>query len=183
MAYFNRLTDIVTCNLSSLLSRCENPEQSLEAIIAEMKEGVAGAERCVRTSIANVGRLEDEISEHRRSMGEWVLRAQENLRQNLEGSARECLQRKHEIEDLIAGLEQQLQAAVGTRDHLQTMLSALKARLSDGYRRLSELRGDPHLQEAALAEALPASVIGLCRDVTNRVDAELEELRRQLKQG
>ncbi|SFI05971.1 PspA/IM30 family protein [Planctomicrobium piriforme] len=183
MAYFSRLTDIVTCNLSSLLSRCDDAEGALEGIIREMKEGVAGAERCVKTSHANVARLEEEIAEHRAATSKWIARAQDCLKQNNEAPARECLERKHEVEDLIAGLEQQLQAAVGTRDHLQTMLCALQARMADACRRLKELRGEC----ASLSEAagiLPtASLASGTTARPSRVDAELEELRRQLNQG
>jgi phage shock protein A len=181
MAYFSRLTDIVTCNLTSLLSRCDNPETALEAIIAEMKEGLAGAERCVRTAISNVTRLEEEITEHRGEAQKWVGRAQESLKQDQEAAARDCLERKHEVEDLIAGLEQQLNAAVGTRDHLQTMLSALQARVSDACRRLSELRG---LSAAdAVAPPRPESAVDAIFPTRgSRVDAELEELRKQLHQ-
>jgi len=181
MAFFSRLTDIVTCNLTSLLNRCENAEKALEQILAEMREGVAGAERCVKTALTNVTRLEGEIVEHRQESQLWVQRAQEHLKRGEEIAAREALQRKHEVIDLIAGLEQQLQAAIGTRDHLQTMMNALQARVADAYRRLNELRGEPGPAATAPSHSHSGSspVTGVRSD---RVDAELEELRRQLQQ-
>ena len=47
MAYFSRLTDIVTCSLTELLSKATDPQQALSQIITEMREGLAGAERSV----------------------------------------------------------------------------------------------------------------------------------------
>ncbi len=183
MAFFSRLTDIVTCNLTAILSRCENAEKALEQIIAEMREGVAGAERCVRTALTNVTRLQQEIESHRQDAKSWVERAQEFLKKNEEAPARECLQRKIEIEDLIAGLEQQLQAAIGTRDHLQTMMNALQARIAEAYRRLKELRGEcfSATQPASASKDAAEFESEECRSV--RVDAELEELRKQLHSG
>lgn len=184
MAYFSRLTDIVTCNLSSLLTRCDNPLHALEEILGEMKEGVAGAERCVRTAINNVTRLETEISEHRLEIARWVSRAQDALKSSEESIARECLERKYEVEDLIAGLEQQLQAAIGTRDHLQTMLSALQARVADACRRLKEMRGETEVTNGGGAPSFVDSTLAsVTNSRPNRVDSELEELRRQMNLG
>ncbi|HWL09031.1 MAG TPA: PspA/IM30 family protein [Planctomicrobium sp.] len=182
MAYFSRLTDIITCNLTAILNRCENAEKALEQILSEMREGVAGAERCVRTALTNVSRLEEEIETHRLQVNSWISRAQDHLQKGEETAARECLRRKLEIEDLIAGLEQQLQAAIGTRDHLQTMMNALQARVAEAYRRLKELRGE----FAASVSATAASHKGTgsseegANTHSDRVDAELEELRKQL---
>ncbi|WP_437224909.1 PspA/IM30 family protein [Planctomicrobium sp. SH661] len=180
MAYFSRLTDIVTCNLSSLLARNQNCVKFLEGIIHEMQEGVAGAQRCVGTAIANVTRLESEIGEQRLAVRDWINRAQTALRRNDESQARLALERKHEVEDLIAGLEQQLQAAMATRDHLGTMLSALQARLADALRRLEELRsGEAENGSTQTSEVV--SKVKVCEVHRSRVDSELEELRKQMQ--
>jgi phage shock protein A len=182
MAYFSRLTDIVTCNLTSLLARAEDAGAALEDIIREMHEGVAGAERSVRTAMNNVARIESEIGEQRAAVGDWLKRAQDNLKSGQEALARQALERKHEVEDLIAGLEQQLHAAVATRDHLQTMMNALQARLADARRRLGELHaGVLAPKSSATPPAAGPAPGGGAR--SSRVDAELEELRRQLGPG
>lgn len=182
MAYFSRLTDIVTCNLTTLLAQAENATETLEAIIREMTEGAAGAERSVRTAANNVIRIESEISEQRGEVRNWVTRAQDALRSSDENSARQALARKHEVEDLIAGLEQQLQAAVATRDHLKTMMQALQARLADAHRRLQEMKSGPGTPSAASSTSSTASP-NVSSPHRDRIDAELEELRRQLQQG
>lgn len=172
MPFFSRLTDIVTCNLSSLLSRSEDPEAALEEIIREMQEGLAGAQRCTRTACDNVGRLETEIGSQHQEAQRWLTEAREALSRGAEEQARSLLLRKHEVEDLIAGLEQQLHAAISTRDHLRTTQHALEARLAEARRRRcaaehAETRSDAAVEEQA--------------DRVSRVDAELAELRRQLE--
>jgi len=179
MPHFSRLTDIVTCNLTTLLSRNNNSVSFLQEIIREMNEGVAGAQRCVNTAIANVARLESEIGEQRVAVSDWIIRAQAALRREDESQARLSLERKHEVEDLIAGLEQQLQAAISTREHLNTMFNALQARLADAMRRLQELSSgcDVPPPAAAQKESTPDPLSNARK---MRVESELEQLRREV---
>lgn len=172
MPFFSRLTDIVTCNLSSILAQAENPETALGEIIHEMQEGVAGAQRSVKTAGHNVARIESEIHTQREEAQRWLEEAKTALSSGADAQARMLLTRKHEVEDLIAGLEQQLQAAVSTRDHLQTTLHALEARLADARRR-----------QAGGSETETTDVTGATVDSRQyRVDVELEALRQQLQQ-
>lgn len=182
MPYFSRLTDIVTCNLSSILEQADDPRIALEEILFEMQEGVAGAERSVKTADANVCRLEVEIGEQRLEIASWVKTAQQALTQGQEGHARQALQRKHEVEDLIAGLEQQLEAAISTRDHLRTMLSALQARQADARRRLLAI-DQPEANAPGAIPADPPATTAVVADRQNRIEAELEALRQQLAES
>ena len=181
MPYFSRLTDIVTCNLSSILSEADDPKKTLEEIIFEMKEGVAGAERSTGTATRNVTRIEVEIGEQRSQVGSWLKSAQESMSDGDEVKARQALERKHEVEDLIAGLEQQLKAAISTRDHLRTMMHALQARLADATRRLQLLSSGEEASEDVPIEVSPEEEVPSERQC--RVDAELEALRKQLGAG
>jgi phage shock protein A len=180
MPYFSRLTDIVTCNLSSILAHADDPRQALEEVLREMNEGLAGAERSVRTAGENVGRIEDEIGEQRAAAANWVREAEQALQAGNEEQARQALVRKHEVEDLIAGLEQQLQAAVATRDHLRTMLSAIQARHADARRRLDELAATEGSDESAGPS--PAATRQFSSgNVNDRIEQELEQMRRKLQ--
>ncbi len=176
MPYFSRLTDIVTCNLTSILAKAQNPQVALEEIILEMQEGVAGAQRSASTASDNVVRVETEIAEQRGLVANWNQAAKQALSMHDEAQARVALGRKHELEDLIAGLEQQLTAAISTRDHLRTTLYALEARLADARRRRST--GDLTPEAAGPVGAGLSTAI----ERHSRVNLELEELRRQLEQ-
>ncbi len=72
MPYFSRLTDIVTCNLTLLLKESENPQETLEQIIREMRDGVAGAHRSAATATRNLEKIEAEIVEQRGQIDSWV---------------------------------------------------------------------------------------------------------------
>lgn len=182
MSYFSRLSDIVTCNLSALLEDSDDPAGTLSEIINEMQQGVTGARRSVTTACNNVARIESEISEQRQTVNDWMDQARAALVSGDEETARRHLLRKREVEDLIAGLEQQRSAATATRNHLQTMLNALEARLHDARRRLASLEAGQAAAEATSGDASPAGDGDVVDDRRlSDVEAELEALRRELQ--
>jgi phage shock protein A len=174
MPYFSRLTDIVTCNLTLLLKEAENPQETLEQIIREMKDGVSGAHRSAATAARNLEKIEAEIAEQKGQIESWVTRAKAYLERNEENQARQALMRKKEVEALIAGLEQQRSAAAATCRHLETTLAALEARLADAERRRAGLPGD---DEAGLIKASPAAAAA---SPSWNVDDELAALKKQV---
>ncbi len=177
MSYFSRLTDIVTCNLTQLIDEAEDKIAAIEQIVCEMEEGMAGARRSVATAAGNEERLYQEIQEHRHRAGDWTQRAMAALKAGQEADARLSLVRKREVEDLVAGLLQQHQAAVATREHLTTMQRALEARLAEALRKRAMLREEvPHEDHAPVT-------IGVHHpqcDRISEIDAELEALKREM---
>ena len=183
MTYFSRLTDIVTCSLSRLLDETADPKSAIEGIIAEMEEGLAGAQRSVTTAANNERRLADEIAEHRKQVDHWNAKARDAVLASDEGQARIALLRRSEIDDLIAGLQQQHEAAVATREHLTTMQRALEARLAEAQRKRAQLHApsEPSPTEATLPDTEPPLPVEQSR--SSRIEAELEALKRNLQSG
>ncbi len=181
MSYFSRLTDIVTCNLTEILSRSDDPPAALREIISEMEEGVAGAKRSVATAEANRRRLQQEISDQKSQQEMWAAKALDALKAGEESEARTFLFRKQETEDLTAGLEQQLTAAEATWNHLTTTLRALQARLVDAERKRDELEAsDSEMQP--VVSARPPHAPGAGDERSRRVEDELAALKRELGQ-
>jgi phage shock protein A len=184
MSYFSRLTDIITCNLTQILSESDDPRSAIAEIVTEMQEGLAGALRSVNTAANTEQRLKREIDSHRQSVVSWTNKAREQLTGGSENQARQSLMRKREIEDLIAGLEQQHKAATATMQHLATMQRALEARLSEALRKQEDLGFTPDSASTPVAAssgrfAIPATT-AVVDDRQNQIDAELEALKREL---
>ncbi len=74
MVFFSRLTDIVTCNLHSLLDGTDEPLEAIEGVLAEIEQGLAGAKRSVMAASNAVIRLEEEIESHRKGIASWGTR-------------------------------------------------------------------------------------------------------------
>ncbi len=186
MRHFNRLTDIVTCSLTEILSSAADPQAALQEIIHEMEEGVAGANRSVTTAQASAERIERELEEHCSRIAQWTTKAKEELSAGAEDAARLALVRKSEVEDVVAGLEQQQQAAVTTRNHLTTMQRAVEARLAEAQRRLQELEaGQPPGESAQQVTETSdlASPVPPNEARQQQIEAELEALKKELGQG
>lgn len=181
MSYFSRLTEIVTFNLSEVLSSEADPSAALPRIIAEMEEGLQGATRSVGAAAASADRIEKEIGEHRRQIDGLTQQAKAELSAGREQDARGMLVWKREIEDVVAGLQQQHQAAVNTRDHLTTTMRAVESRLADARRRLAEIgpattSGSAITMNGPSGRPLAAAAAARARDV----EAELEALKREM---
>jgi phage shock protein A len=181
MSYFSRLTDIVTCNLSDILTRESEPREAIARIVGEMEEGLTGARRSVAAASGSVERLEKEISEHRRQIDLWTRKAKDELSAGNEHGARLALLRKSEVADVIGGLEQQLKAAVSTRDHLATTLRALEARLAEARRKQQLLESGQSLAETDVpVHADSREEVSLDESRKRQVERELDELKRSL---
>ena len=176
MTYFSRLTDIVTCNLTKLLAEADDPVAALQEIIAEMDAGMAGARRSMQTAQNNEDRIRGEVEEHSSQITHWANQAKKYLVAGAEDQARLALVRKREMEDLVAGLEQQLQAAEQTRQHLATTFRALEARIAEARRR----------QQAGTADEESADVASgtdSTSTASSDIDDELAALKRELGQA
>jgi phage shock protein A len=180
MPHFSRLTDIITCNLTEILSAASDPAVTLQEIIGEMNEGLAACRRNVRTSTANADQLKREIAEYETQIVVWKDRARQNLADSDEDAARNSLRRKVEVEDLIAGLRPELEAAVSASQHMLRIQKALEARHSEALRKLEELTGQPPVTPLE-SETAALSASAATQKRSSVVEAELEALRRELQ--
>jgi phage shock protein A len=179
------LTDIVTCNLTDILAHESDPHSAIQKIVREMEEGLAGAKRSVATANGSVARLDREMGEHQLQADQWMEQAKAELQKGNEAGARTALMRKQEVADVVAGLQQQHAAAIATRDHLQTMLRALEARLTEARRKLRHL--EQGLTEEAPNTQFEADLEEDFADAqssrADQVEAELAALKKMLGSG
>jgi phage shock protein A len=178
MAYFSRLTDIVTCNLTEILANEADPVAAVDRIIFEMQEGITGAQRSVKTATLNVENLEKELSEQKLQVTAWQDKAKDFLMNNDEDQARDSLARKQELEALIAGLEQQFKSAVATKNHLLTTQKALEARHAEALRKKEKISQAVQGEDQQAGTIKPSQIIpGSSPD---KIDEELEALKKEL---
>ena len=182
MSFFNRLTDIITCNLSQLLEREADPEAALEEMIREMERGVESAHRTLKTAADQENRVREQLEEQVRLVDKWDKRARQALTDGNENHARDALARKQEHLALVKGLEPEHQSALRTLDDRQTTLRALEARLADAQRKQAQLRsGEIEEPDSSPAESHEPVVMQDSR--AEQIEAELEALKRELGQG
>jgi phage shock protein A len=177
-----------------LLAAESDPRAAILSILREVEAGVAGANRSVATATSNQQRIGAEIDEHRRQILNWQNKAREELSGKREAAARRALMRKREVEDLVAGLEQQLTAAVSTREQLETTRRALEARLAEARRlqeRLLSQQTGSGINDTAVHSMSDTQVLGadgeeIPEEPQRRdpaIEDELDALRRELGQA
>lgn len=185
MAFFSRLTDIVTCNLTAMLEASADPGAALREIIREMEEGMAGAGRSVAAAQRSLERVQGDIRDQERELARLTDSARKALADGNEMAARSALLLKSETSDVIAGLRQEQQAAEATVVHLTTTLRALEARLSEARRRQAALESpteDAGESSGGAAATPPQGATGGAVESSRAraVEEELELLRREL---
>lgn len=180
MSFFSRLTDIVTCNLSEILANEADPVAAVQEIIDEMKVGLAGAERSMKTANANEERLKAELAELQAQVDTWTARARSAVEQNNEETARNALLRKSEIEDLITSLKVEHSRAEETCRHLQTTFRGLEARMSDAQRKQQQLLSGEFVAEKPSTEKEQLDPIRVDESRSQQIDDELAALKKQL---
>lgn len=172
MPYFSRLTDIITCRISDLLAVAPDPRQALSEILKEMQEGLAACDRNLRTYAISRDRLEHEIAGHQTQAGRWREDARDHLAAGNEDAARLALQRKSELEDLIAGLRPELESAAGNWNNMQRIRRALEARFAEAQREAERISAGCSEQFSGFRQP----------DSAAAVETELEQLRQELGQ-
>ena len=183
-SYFSRLTDIVTCNLTEILTDAEDPGAAIADVISEMEEGLAGCERCVNRAERAATELRGELDDYAGQSTTWMEKARTALTDGNEDAAREALLRKKEVEDLLAGLEREHNAAVSTHESLKTTLRALEARIAEARRRQSTLESGSDEAMASTGDAEITEIessIGASR--SQMIDDELAELKKLMGGG
>ena len=179
--FFSRTSEIISRSLLDLLSGEAQPQQAIRQIISEIEGGLAGVSRSVDTATRNEQRIAAELVEHKGQVTFWMARARESLSTGHEQEARAALIRKKELEDLIAGLEQEHVAAQATRDQLTTTLRAVEARLAEARRlqaQLDEGQAVTNLATVATGPSGSPETVGKVR--AEEVDDELALLKREM---
>lgn len=183
MSYFSRLTDIVTCNLSSILAEAEDPSAALEEIIEEIQVGVESARRSVKSATANEVRIAEELEELSNQSTYWQDMARQHVQEDREHKARLALMRRNEVNDLIAGIKQQHASAQSTLNHLTTTLHALEARLADATRRRTSVgkhEGEGHVANMGSQGSSTERHDSSDTERDQRIEDELAALKREL---
>ncbi|MBM70024.1 MAG: phage shock protein PspA [Haliea sp.] len=139
MGIFSRMSDIINSNLNALLDQAEDPQKMIRLIIQEMEDTLVE----VRSSSARV--LADRKAAARRlqqvqaEAESWEQKARLAVNKGREDLARAALQEKHAIEDEVAVVEAELQAADEHIAQLSTEIGQLQQKLSDAKSRQQAL--------------------------------------------
>ncbi|MBL4572540.1 MAG: phage shock protein PspA [Gammaproteobacteria bacterium] len=135
MSIFNRLSDIINSNISSLLDKAENPEKMIRMVIQEMEETLVEVRSGTAKVIAEKKTLSRRAEQLTRQAQDWEGKAELALSKGRDDLAKAALLEKSNINSSVVITERDLAKLDETLDKLSTEIEQLQAKLNDARAR------------------------------------------------
>ncbi len=135
MSIFNRLSDIINSNISSLLDKAENPEKMIRMVIQEMEETLVEVRSGTAKVIAEKKTLNRRAEQLKKQAQDWEGKAELALSKGREDLAKAALLEKSNINSSVLITEKDLEKLDATLDKLSTEIEQLQAKLNDARAR------------------------------------------------
>jgi phage shock protein A len=135
MSIFNRLSDIINSNISSLLDKAENPEKMIRMVIQEMEETLVEVRSGTAKVIAEkktLSRRADRLKKHAK---DWEGKAELALSKGREDLAKAALLEKSNITSSVEITSKDLVKLDETLDKLSAEIEQLQSKLNDARAR------------------------------------------------
>ena len=164
MGIFSRTRDIIAANMTDLLSKSEDPAQTIRVIILEMEETLVEVRASAARSIADQKEMRRQIARLGELQAGWTEKAELALSKDRDDLARAALVEREKVADMaqrmeseIAVIDAALRDSEGDIFKLQAKLREARARQSaiasriesaDNRRRMREMYAGPRVEEA-----------------------------------
>lgn len=135
MSIFNRLSDIINSNISSLLDKAENPEKMIRMVIQEMEETLVEVRSGTAKVIAEKKTLTRRAEQLKKQANDWEAKAELALSKGREDLAKAALMEKASINSSVDITEKDLLKLDETLDKLSVEIEQLQAKLNDARAR------------------------------------------------
>ncbi len=135
MSIFNRLSDIINSNISSLLDKAENPEKMIRMVVQEMEETLVEVRSGTAKVIAEKKTLTRRADRLKKQALDWGNKAELALSKGREDLAKAALFEKSSINASVEITDKDLQKLDETLDKLSMEIEQLQAKLNDARAR------------------------------------------------
>ena len=154
MGIFSRTRDIVAANVTDLLSKSEDPAQTIRVIILEMEETLVEVRASAARSIADLKEMRRQIERLDELQASWTEKAELALSKGRDDLARGALIEREKVADMAvrleaeaAAIEETLQASEADIFKLQSKLREARARQSSVATRLESAHNRTRMRE------------------------------------
>lgn len=139
MSIFNRLSDIINSNISSLLDKAENPEKMIRMVIQEMEETLVEVRTQSAKLIADKKELGRRTEKMVKEASEWERKAETALSKDREDLARAALKEKTAAQEEVSAVESDLELIEINLQKLSGDIAQLQTKLVDAKTRQKAL--------------------------------------------
>lgn len=166
MSFFNRVRDLMSANLNSMLDRAEDPEKMVNEYLRQLNENLYEAKTRVAAAMADETKLHNKMVQFQAESDQWQSKAEAALRANDEELARQALARKLQSQKLADSYKQQYESQDQQVEELQDSLVKLEARIAESKAKRDLIVAKRNRAETQ--EAIQRTVRGLSS--TNAMD-------------
>lgn len=154
MGIFSRTRDIVAANVTDLLSKSEDPAQTIRVIILEMEETLVEVRASAARSIADQKEMRRQIERLEDLQASWTEKAELALSKGREDLARAALIEREKVAEMgarleveVAAIEETLRSSEGDIFQLQSKLREARARQSGIASRLESAHNRARMRQ------------------------------------
>ena len=154
MGIFSRTRDIIAANVTDLLSKSEDPAQTIRVIILEMEETLVEVRASAARSIADQKEMRRQIDRLDALQASWTEKAELALSRGRDDLARAALVEREKVADMaerlggeIAVIEDALHASEADIFKLQSKLREARARQSAIATRMESAHNRDRMRE------------------------------------
>jgi phage shock protein A len=139
MGLFSRLSRMIKANINALLDAAEDPEKTLNQIIADMKDSYREAKEQVAQSMVDQKKMERRVADARADAARWREKAQLALSRGDENLAKQALVRHKTSNDLAEACSKELEKQKSAVSQLRAALDAMEKKIESAKAQRSVL--------------------------------------------
>lgn len=170
MSIFSRTRDIVAANVTDLLSKSEDPAQTIRVIILEMEETLVEVRASAARSIADQKEMRRQIARLEELQAGWTEKAELALSRDREDLARAALVEREKVAEMadhlggeVAVIEETLRASEADILKLQAKLREARSRQSAIAARLESAQNRTRMRQMYAGERVEEAFAGFER--------------------
>ncbi|HET9222238.1 MAG TPA: PspA/IM30 family protein [Roseiflexaceae bacterium] len=131
MSIFNRIRDLLSANINSMLDSAEDPEKMAEEYLRQLNNELYEAKTNVAASMADAMKLNTKEAQYSAETEQWNIKAETALRAGNEELAKAALARKVQASKLAQQYKEQSDAQDTQVEQLQQALVQLETRIAE----------------------------------------------------
>jgi phage shock protein A len=131
MSIFNRIRDLLSANINSMLDSAEDPEKMADEYLRQLNNELYEAKTNVAAAMADATKLNTRETQYTVETDQWATKAEAALRAGNEELAKAALARKVQASKLATQYREQSDAQDQQVEALQQALVQLETRISE----------------------------------------------------
>ena len=131
MNLLERVLTLLRANLNSVVEKSEDPERALRQLQLDMRNQLVQVKTQVATAIAQSRQLQSRSKERKAEAETWMRKAEQAIRQNNDGAARDALTHYNDYMKQAQRYEQQQQEQEQLVTTMRSALRQLEAKISE----------------------------------------------------